>query len=295
MSLPLSGRRGGFTLIELLVVITIIAILASVLLPAMGTAKVRSQGIRCLQNLRNLQLAWGMYADDSDGQLVWNPDGSDSGKVWGKPSWAGGWLDFTTSPDNTNTELLVSYGSRAGRYGGLLGPYVGKNFKVFKCPADRAAVTILGRPLPRVRSNSMNTYMNGARADNGQLNRWSSKDFKTYKKMSDFTKPSPANTFVFLDEREDSINDSSFSVNLLADLDQNNNLTPETFMMVDFPASYHNRAAGFTFADGHAEIHKWQDTRTIPGVRSEAQINSVPIYPSNPDVGWLAERASSRK
>src|ERR1041384_7243448 len=102
MCLPLNRRRGGFTLIELLVVITIIAILASVLLPAMGTAKVRSQGIRCLQNLRNLQLAWGMYADDSDGQLVWNPDGSLVGKISGKPSWAGGWLGFPTPTRKTH-------------------------------------------------------------------------------------------------------------------------------------------------------------------------------------------------
>jgi prepilin-type processing-associated H-X9-DG protein len=264
------------------------------LLPALAKAKSRTLGIQCMQNLRQMGYGWAMYADDQDTRLVWNPDGSDTGKVNNKPSWAGGWLDFSTSTDNTNTEFLVSYGSRAGKWGGILGSYVARNTKIFKCAADRAAVGIFGKQLARVRSISANTFMNGVRTD-GKLNSWSSSKFRTFRKTSDFIKPTAANAWILLDEREDSINDACFGIDMPKCLDQNDNPTPNSFSIVDYPASYHNRAAGFAFADGHSEIHKWLDARTCPTLKPGQALPLNQASPKNADVAWLAQRTSATR
>ena len=234
-----------------------------------------------------------MYANDNQGVLVLNPDGTDSGLVPKKPSWAGGWLDFNSSPDNTNTELLVSPGTPAGRYGGLLGPYVLKNARIFKCPADKSTVTFFGRKLPRVRSISMNNFMNGMRAD-GKLNLWSDRNFKLFRRSGDFIKPGPAYAWVFMDEREDSINDPCFNVDMPDSMDRNNNLTPYSFQMVDYPGNYHNNGGSISFADGHAEVHRWTVNPAVQN-RSTISLSAASFGPTNPDVGWLAERTSSRK
>jgi len=270
------GRRceRGFTLIELLVVIAIIAILAAMLLPALARAKQKTQGVYCLNNTKQIAMSWIMYADDNNGILPPNRDGGNVGKGIADAAWVGGWLDFTASTDNTNTSLLVNRNDPIyGPYSAFLGPYV-KNYAAFKCPADRASVNIAGRTMLRVRSISMNCYV-------GTLSRtWTNPSkFKQCQKSTDIK--APAMMFVVLDEREDSINDGWFATD------------PDTlYQLVDYPASYHGRAAGFSFADGHSEIHKWLDGRTVPVLNPGTLLPLNVNLPGDKDVYWLAQRAA---
>ena len=265
-------NRLAFTLIELLVVIAIIAILAAMLLPALSAAKLRAQGVYCINNTKQLDLGWYMYAGDNNDKLAPNRDGSDVGKSLGNAAWAGGWLDFTPSSDNTNIELLINHDKWP--YAAYVGQYV-KSPGAFRCPADRSAVTIAGQRLPRVRSVSMNNYV-------GDLSRtWSGSQskYQLCKKLSQIKAPTVM--FVFLDEREDSINDGWYASD------------PDTkWQVVDFPASYHGRAAGYAFADGHSEIHKFLDARTTPVLKQNQNLPLNVNLPNDPDVLWMAQHAA---
>jgi len=255
----------------LLVVIAIVAVLAGMLLPALEKAKQKAHGIACLNHLKQLQLAWVMYAGDHNDKLVPNlgsyfDQTADNTWVMGRLSLGG------NNSDNTNTLHLQQ---------SLLYPYHG-SVAVFKCPADRSTATILGVRYPRVRSLTMNNWL-GRYLPDGSLGTPPFTEDYPYRinvKLSDLTVPPPARTFVFIDEREDSINDCVFYVSM--------GRRGSAALWRDLPASYHHRAAGLSFADGHAEIKRWQDPRTMSG-RS-----GVPS-PNNQDVAWLQERATGRK
>jgi len=251
----------AFTLIELLVVIAIIAVLASILLPALARSKSKSKAIQCMNNLRQLQMAIFLYADDNKDNLPYNTQG---GPNLINQSWAPGWMNYDSSPMNTNGALLLK------PLPGSIGPWVG-NYKLYHCPEDKSWVEIGGIRYGRVRSYSLSQFIGdrGNMAGNGPY---------YFEKTSALRTSSQILSLI--DEHDDSIHDGQFIINI----------DPVGIgWILSIPGSRHSGSGTLTFADGHAEIHKWLDPRTRKPVE---RVRSVGYpCPNNPDVAWIAAHA----
>ncbi|HON06995.1 MAG TPA: type II secretion system protein [Verrucomicrobiota bacterium] len=263
----------GFTLVELLVVVAIIAILSALLLTAIASSKTKGTNVQCMSNMRQLQMAWLMYEHDFSA-LPPNNDQPDAGKSPNRPSWVAGWLRLDSQEgdktDSTNTTLLV--GEQYAAFGSI-GPYT-KSPKLYKCPLDHSTVNIGGINYPRVRTVSMNAYMNGTGV-------WQDTNYVTFRKINQI--PDASKMWVFIEEREDSINDGYFAIKADA-----------KYAIIDTPASYHNKCGIISFADGHVEVHKWLEQTTMPPLTPGVHLSGVPIYTTinDRDMKWLMERTT---
>jgi prepilin-type N-terminal cleavage/methylation domain-containing protein/prepilin-type processing-associated H-X9-DG protein len=250
-----ASKRIGFTLIELLVVIAIIAILAAMLLPALSKAKQRAQGIQCVNNGKQFVTAWIMFADDNQDGLVSNSGNPVPGSSFQatNTTWCAG--DMQSSVDATNLDLVKN---------ALLYPYT-KSVGLYKCPGNKENM---------LRGVSINWFMGWPNANPG----WSS--WSIYKKLASVKHPT--SRFVTIDEYEVTINDACFRID-----------SGNSGKINDWPAMYHGSASGLSFADGHAELHKWKSlglppagfdpvTGTVLGGTRANDVNDLQKFASEP-------------
>jgi prepilin-type N-terminal cleavage/methylation domain-containing protein len=251
----------AFTLIELLVVVAVLAMLSCLLLPVLAHSRGRSAAAGCLSNMRQLMAGWSMYREENSDILMLNaPLGANGG--WVANNFSEDWFHAT---GNTNVASLQN---------GTLWPYLQNDARPFKCPAD----VVPSDNGQRLRSYSMNGQI-GSSLGSSYNPGW-----RMYSRGGDMTCPGPASLFVFCDEHPGSINDGFLQPGL------NSPIFP------DVPAAYLDGACGFSFADGHGEIHAWQSSTLLLGV--VAHVNQFQLSAGggvgNADWQWLKQHSACK-
>lgn len=283
-----SGRGGyhtGFTVIELMVVLALVGLGGLLLLPALARTQPNTKAILCQNNLRQLMVAWHNWSEDNADLLLTCQDlgagGSATPPV--RLNWVSGMVDFNggnASNWDPNQDLVKS----------PLWPYIGQKAALFKCPGDLSSVMVSGGRKPRVRSLSMSqVFTKGEWLDGSGFG--ASVYWRTYDKLGSIRVP--AHTFVFVEEHPDSINDGAFASACTGNQPGD---PPNTAKIIDYPAAFHRGGCGFAFADGHAEIHRWQGTKlkVLPTYTGFLALN-VQAGDAWPDMQWLGSNTTVRK
>lgn len=282
------GGRRAFTLIELLVVIAIVALLAALVLPALAGARMRAQGIQCLSNTRQLTQAWLLYAHEHDDQLPYN-DGMVGSSFRTDLNWVNNVMTWGVSGplDSDNTNLATITGASLGPYSGSTG--------IYHCPADDvlSAEQRAAGWEARIRSYSMNAMVGNAGDFSTNGFNVNNPDYVQFFRITQIQRPT--DIFVFLDEHPDSIDDGYFLNKAVQDTYSSawGGSTGSSAQWIDLPATYHNRATAFSFADGHSFLHRWTepDTYRPPAPDAAGLPFSVPSARQQ-DFNWLVAHMS---
>lgn len=271
--------RLGFTLIELLVVIAIIAILAALLLPALSQAKERAKRMQCLNNLKQLQLGWLLYANDCNDAMPGNDQYGLSAKDL---VWAPGYMTYETFPpeayvlSNTTNEAMLEAGAP-----GSIGPQV-RNASVYRCPSDRSYVILGSQRWNRVRSYAANDYL----GSHGPFQKGpGSGTGISFIKFTAIREISPSDIWCLIEQQEDSLADAVFQNH------PRNQLNFDSWG--ELPASRHQKGCCFTFVDGHVDWHKWTEPSTIRPVVHYPLRSVVFLSRPSQDVRWVTEHATT--